>query len=151
MDRNAILSGYVTSFSDYSQSDVRPTVTKVLKYAGNTFNIRERGDIKGEAVVFTLLDASTEYEINADKPIELTQNFQAIVYVEQGDLHSVKEARYDRTLELSDQLMDWAKEVSAPTITTKVYTVHLVGATRISEEDGYLSTTVTFQSIIDLT
>jgi hypothetical protein len=50
MDRNAILSGYVTSFSSYSSSDARPTVEKVLKYSGNNFDIRKRADIKREVV-----------------------------------------------------------------------------------------------------
>lgn len=50
MDRNAILSGYVTSFSSYSSSDSRPTVEKVLKFSGTNLDIRKRGDIIKEIV-----------------------------------------------------------------------------------------------------
>ena len=60
MDRNSILSGYVTSFSSYSSSDARPTAEKVLKFSGDNIDIRKRGDIKTEAVMFKLLNGSTD-------------------------------------------------------------------------------------------
>jgi len=108
LDRNAILSGYVSNFSNYSSTDSRATVEKVLKYSGSSFDIVQRSDIKSEVVVFRLLGANTDYLLNDEKPSELNQQFQAIVYVEQSDSHSIKEARYDRMLEITDQLFDWA-------------------------------------------
>jgi len=150
MDRNAILSGYVTSFSSYSSSDARPTVEKVLKYSGNNFDIRKRGDIKREVVIFKLLNGSTDYRLDDEKPSELNQRFQALVYIEQPDSHSLKDTIYDRALEISDQLFDWATETSASTINSDLYTVTVTGVDSIEERDGYLSTTVNFQSIIQI-
>ena len=150
MDRNAILSGYVTSFSSYSSSDARPTIEKVLKYSGNNFDIRKRGDIKREVVIFKLLNGSSDYRLNDEKPSELNQRFQALVYIEQPDSHSLKDTIYDRALEISDQLFDWATTTSAPTINSDLYTITVTGVDSIEERDGYLSTTVNFQSIIQI-
>ena len=83
MDRNAILSGYITSFSSYYYSDSRNTVEKVFKFSGSILDIRKRGDIITEVVIFKLLGGSTDVLVQADKPLELNQNFEAIVYVEQ--------------------------------------------------------------------
>jgi hypothetical protein len=142
LDRNAILSGYVTSFSSYSSTDSRPTVEKVLKFSGANLDIRKRADIKREVVIFRLLSGSTDYLVDADKPKELNQNFEAIVYVEQANTHSGKDTAYDRMLELTDQLIDWAD--------TTVYTITITGVDSVDEEDGYLSTNVNFQSIIKI-
>jgi len=150
LDRNAILSGYVTSFSSYSSSDSRATAEKVLKFSGNNLDIRKRSDIKNETVMFKLLNGSTEYQVDADKPKELNQNFQAKVYVDQRDTHSGKDVAYDRMLELTDQLIDWADATVATTITADVYTITITGVDTIEEEDGYLSTNVNFQSIIKI-
>lgn len=150
MDRNAILSGYVSSFSSYSSSDSRPTAEKVLKFSGDNIDIRKRGDVKREIVMFMLLSGSTNYLVDADKPTELIQNFQAKVYVDQMDSHSGKDAAYDRMLELTDQLIDWADTTVATTITSDVYTITITGVDSVDEEDGYLSTNVNFQSIIKI-
>ena len=150
MDRNAILSGYVTSFSSYSSSDARPTVEKVLKYSGNNFDIRKRGDIKREVVIFKLLNGSSDYRLNDEKPSELTQRFQALVYIEQPDSHSLKDTIYDRALEISDQLFDWATDTTASDINSDLWTLTVTGVDSIEERDGYLSTTVNFESIIQI-
>jgi len=150
MDRNAILSGYVSSFSSYSSSDSRPTAEKVLKFSGDNIDIRKRGDIKREIVMFMLLSGSTNYLVDADKPTELNQSFQAKVYVDQVDSHSGKNAAYDRMLELTDQLIDWANTTSGTSITSDVYTIQTVGVDAIEERDGYLSADVNFQSIIKI-
>jgi hypothetical protein len=150
LDRNAILSGYVTSFSSYSSTDSRPTVEKVLKFSGANLDIRKRADIKREVVIFRLLSGSTDYLVDADKPKELNQNFEAIVYVEQANTHSGKDTAYDRMLELTDQLIDWADTTVATTITSDVYTITITGVDSVDEEDGYLSTNVNFQSIIKI-
>jgi len=150
MDRNAILSGYVTSFSSYSSSDARPTVEKVLKYSGNNFDIRKRGDIKREVVIFKLLNGSTDYRLDDEKPSELNQRFQALVYIEQPDSHSLKDTIYDRALEISDQLFDWATETTASDINSDLWTLTVTGVDSIEEQDGYLSTTVNFESIIQI-
>ncbi len=150
MDRNAILSGYVTSFSSYSSSDARPTVEKVLKYSGNNFDIRKRGDIKREVVIFKLLNGSSDYRLNDEKPSELNQRFQALVYIEQPDSHSLKDTIYDRALEISDQLFDWATETTASDINSDLWTLTVTGVDSVEERDGYLSTTVNFESIIQI-
>lgn len=151
MDRNAILQGYIDSFSTYSSTDGRDTVTKVLKYSGNNFDIRKRGDIKREAVIFRLLNGSTDYRINAEKPDELNQRFQSIVYLEQADNESSKEAQYDRMLEISDQLIDWSVETASEDINSDLWTLTFTGVDPVEERDGYLSTTVNFESTIKIT
>jgi len=150
VDRNAILSGYVTSFSSYSSSDARPTVEKVLKYSGNNIDIQKRADIKREVVVFKLLSGLSDYRLNDEKPSELNQRFQALVYIEQPDSHSLKDTIYDRALEISDQLFDWATETTASDINSDLWTLTVTGVDSIEERDGYLSTTVNFESIIQI-
>jgi hypothetical protein len=150
MDRNAILSGYVTSFSSYSSSDARPTVEKVLKYSGNNVDIQKRADIKREVVVFKLLSGLSDYRLNDEKPSELSQRFQALVYIEQPDSHSLKDTIYDRALEISDQLFDWATETTASDVNSDLWTLTVTGVDSIEEQDGYLSTTVNFESIIQI-
>lgn len=150
MDRNAILSGYVTNFSSYSSTDARPTVEKVLKYSGNNIDIQKRADIKREVVIFKLLSGLTDYRLNDEKPSELNQRFQALVYIEQPDSHSLKDAIYDRALEISDQLFDWATETTASDINSDLWTLTVTGVDSVEEQDGYLSTTVNFESIIQI-
>ena len=150
MDRNAILSGYASNFSSYSSSDARPTVEKVLKYSGNNIDIQKRGDIKREVVIFKLLSGLTDYLLNDEKPSELTQRFQALVYIEQPDSHSLKDTIYDRALEISDQLFDWATDTTASDINSDLWTLTVTGVDSIEERDGYLSTTVNFESIIQI-
>tara|TARA_Y100001938_G_C8037766_1_gene404352 strand:- start:103 stop:558 length:456 start_codon:yes stop_codon:yes gene_type:complete len=150
MDRNAILTSYITSFSDYSSSDSRTTAEKVLKFSGDNIDIRRRGDIITEVVIFKLLSGSTDVLVQADKPIELIQSFETIVYVEQADTHSKKDTAYDRMLELTDQLIDWADTTVATTITSDVLTLQFTGVNSIDEDDGFLSTSVNFQSIIKI-
>jgi hypothetical protein len=150
MDRNAILSGYVTSFSSYSSTDSRPTVEKVLKYSGNNIDIQKRADIKREVVIFKLLSGLTDYRLNDEKPSELNQRFQALVYIEQPDSHSLKDTIYDRALEISDQLFDWATDTTASDINSDLWTLTVTGVDSVEEQDGYLSTTVNFESIIQI-
>ena len=150
MDRNAILSGYVSSYSAYSSTDSRPTIEKVLKYSGNNVDIQKRGDIKREVVIFKLLSGLTDYRLNDEKPSELNQRFQALVYIEQPDSHSLKDTIYDRALEISDQLFDWATETTASDINSDLWTLTVTGVDSVEEQDGYLSTTVNFESIIQI-
>lgn len=150
MDRNAILSGYVSSYSAYSSTDARPTIEKVLKYSGNNIDIQKRGDIKREVVIFKLLSGLTDYRLNDEKPSELSQRFQALVYIEQPDSHSLKDTIYDRALEISDQLFDWATETTASDINSDLWTLTVTGVDSVEEQDGYLSTTVNFESIIQI-
>jgi hypothetical protein len=150
MDRNSILSGYKSSFLTYSGNDARPTVNKVLKYSGNNFDIRRRGDIIREVVIFKLLSSTTQYMIQDDKPEEVLQRFQANVFVEQSDSHSVRESNYDRILEIVDQLFDWANDTDGSSITSDVLTITVTGSDSIEEDDGYLSVNVGFESIIQI-
>lgn len=148
MDRKKILDDLVESYRSYSASDARPTIEKILIVNSQTFDIRERGDIKTEVAGFKLLGGNTTYLLNDEKPQELEQNWQVLVYVEQGDKHSTKDARYERMLELTDQIMDWSLETSAGSVNMDLYTLKLTGVTPIDEEDGFLSTELNFQSII---
>ena len=150
MDRNAILGSLVSSFSAYSANDSRPTVRRVLKYSGRPFNIRKRGDVLREVVFFRLLSAVTTYNINDEKPQEIRQNIEALVYLEQTDSHSSRNAIYDRALEITDLLADWSIDTSANAISSDVWTLTLTDMRPTEEQNGYLSTTVNFQSIIKL-
>jgi len=150
MDRNAILDGYVSDYKTYSGSDSRPTVEKVLKYSGTSSDILRRGDIKKEIVVFRLLGGSANYMLDDEKPDELTQNLEALVYVEQSDGHSMIDVAYDRVLEITDQLIDWATQVTGNAVNSKVFTISLTGVGSTDERNGYLSASVNFQSIIQI-
>lgn len=201
MDRNAILSGLMSSFSDYSDnytvsvykdrivgivvdedrakavfdampatptllcpcdayrktklfaiSDFRTTdgAEKVLKYSGDSADLVQRADIKREAVVFRYQGATTNFLIEDSKPTDLEQAWDVLVFVEQGDSHSVKEARYDRMLELTDQIIDWSYMVSPAGVDQNLYTITLTGATATVEFEGYLSTNLTFNSSIKI-
>ena len=150
MDRNAIFNSLTSSYSSYSSSDSRSTVEKVLKFSGGNIDIRKRGDIKKEVVVFRLLSGTAIDRVEDEKPLDLVQLFEANVYVEQSDSHSGSEVAYDRMLELTDQLMDWANETSAGSINADVETLSTISVDAIDEEDGYLSTNVNFESIIKI-
>jgi len=125
-------------------------VEKVLKNSGDVVDIKQRADIKREVVVFRYLNGTPIVNINEVKPLELEQQIEVLIYVEQGDSHSIKEARYDRLLELSDQLIDWATATSGSTINSDVYTITLSNVGRTVEQDGLIATTLTFQSILKL-
>ena len=140
----------MSNFSTYSSTDSRQTVEKVLKYSGDSFDLIKRADIKREAVVFRLQSATTDYLIEDEKPVDLSQAWDILVFVEQGDSHSIKEARYDRMLELTDQVMDWATVVSPADISADLYTITLTGTTPTVELDGYISTTLSFNSKIKI-
>ena len=140
----------MSNFSTYSSTDSRQTVEKVLKYSGDSTDLIRRADIKREAVVFRLQSATTDYLIEDEKPVDLSQAWDILVFVEQGDSHSIKEARYDRMLELTDQIMDWATVVSPADISANLYTITLTGATPTIELDGYISTTLSFNSKIKI-
>jgi len=71
-----------------------------------------------------------------------------LVFVEQGDSHSIKEARYKRMLEITDQLIDWSTSVSPSDVDANLYTITLTGASATVEFEGYLSTNLTFNSSI---
>lgn len=150
MDRKKILNDIATDFKDYSFLDSRLTVEKVLKSSRNTFDIKKRGDIKREVVVFRYLSGTSNYDVEADKPRELVQRFQALVFIEQPDSISAMEAADDRMLELSDQLIDWADQVDATSVNSDLWTISFTGVDAVQERDGYLTTNVNFQSIIKI-
>lgn len=150
MDRNAILSGLISSFESYSDSDSRETVEKVLKYSGGNADLSRRADISREVVLFRLQAGAGIFQVNDLKPLELNQNFEVLTFVEQGDTHSIKEARYDRLLELTDQVIDWSISTEASTINSDVVSLSLINVGATQEQNGFLSTTLSFQSIITL-
>lgn len=121
-----------------------------MKYSGNNIDIQKRADIKREVVVFKLLSGLSDYRLNDEKPSELNQRFQALVYIEQPDSHSLKDTIYDRALEISDQLFDWATDTTASDVNSDLWTLTVTGVDSIEEQDGYLSTTVNFESIIQI-
>lgn len=150
IDRNDIVNDIKSSYYDYSSSDAKRTVEKVMKYSGTNFDLRRHGDIKTEAVLFRLLNAQAIVNVEDEKPYELEQRFQAMVYVEQSDSISGREAAYDRVLELSDQLIRWADATSACDISNQMWTLTFTGSDTPDEEDGYLSANVNFKSIIKI-
>lgn len=150
MDRNAILSGLMTSYQSFASTDARGAIEKVLKYSGDSADVIRRADIKREAAIFRMQSATTNYLIEDDKPTDLEQAWDVLVYVEQGDSHSIKEARYDRLFEITDQLMDWSVNVSPASINVDIYTITLTGATPTVELEGYISTTLSFNSKLKL-
>ena len=150
MDRNKILTDLICDYETYSQTDTRPTIEKVLKFSGGESDIRERGDFSREAVFLRYSSANTDYLLRDEKPDELVQEWEALIYVKQDDKHSTKEIRRDRILEISDQIIDWSLQVSACDVNTDLYTITFSSIDATVEEDGYLSTTLTFTSIIKL-
>jgi len=150
VDRNTILSQTISSFSSYSDTDARAKVEKVLKYSGDSSDLILRGDIKREAVVFRFLSGTPIILINDSKPLELQQQLEVMVYVEQGNHHSIKEARYDRMFEITDQLVDWATDTTASGVNSDMYTLTLTGVGATEEREGYISARLTFQTIIKL-
>lgn len=152
MDRNAILSGLMSSFQAFATSDARGKVEKVLKFSGNNADLIRRADVKAEVVAFryqSLLTSSALF-IEDDEPTDIEQTWEVIVFVEQGDTHSIKEARYDRLLEITDQIMDWSIASSPYSINADLLTITLSGGSAPTEFEGYLSTTLTFKSQIKL-
>lgn len=150
MDRNTILSSLISDYQSYSASDARATVEKVLKHSGNSSDIKRRADINREVVLFRFLTGDPIVEVGAIKPIELNQDLEALIYVEQGESHSIKEARYDRLLDLSDQLIDWSTQVSGPDINSNVLTLSLESVGTTQEQNGLLFTTLRFQTILKI-
>ena len=150
MNRNDLLDSLVSSFMNYSANDSRKTVKKVLKYSGSPFNIRARGDIVSESVFFRLTGSSAMYNVEDEKPYEARQSIESLVFIDQPDSHSGKANAYSRLLEIADLLVDWSMDTSADSVSQDIYTLTFSGTSRIEEQDGYLSTTVNFQSIIKL-
>jgi hypothetical protein len=151
MNRSVILNNIKKSFYDYSSKSTRQTIEKVLNYAGSTFNIRERSDIKTEAVMFKYNNGSTDYLVDDEKPVELIQSLSALVYIEQADQHSTKEVRYNRMLEISDVLIEWADSLDAHSeIGADVESFTFSGVSSAQEDDGYLLTELNFKTTINI-
>lgn len=150
MDRNTILNNLMSSYTAYSAADPRGSVEKVLKYSGRDDEIIRRADVKREVAVFRYLTGTPVVQIDAAKPLELEQELEVMVFVEQGDTHSIKEARYERLLDLGDQLMDWSTATDASNVNADIYTLSLIGVGSTQERDGYLSMTLSFETIIKL-
>jgi len=150
MDRNNILQSFIDSFKAYSYKDDRDTIEKVLKYSGNPFDIQKRGDIGRELVTFRYLNGKSDYLVEDEKPRELIQRVQAIIFIEQSDNISSKEWSYDRMLELSDQLIDWLDETSACEVSTELWSMQFSGVDAVQERDGYVTSNVNFQTTIKI-
>lgn len=150
MNRNTLLNNLMSSYASYSASDSRDTAEKVLKYSGSSADISQRADVNREIVLFRYLEGSPIVNIEDIKPLELDQSIEVLVYVEQGDSHSIKEARYNRMLDLCDQVIDWLTSAEAASIDNQIYNLTLQRTALTREENGFLFTTLTFTSIIKL-
>lgn len=150
IDHNSILTSYIDSYNDYTTNTSGVDTERVIKYSGRDFDLRRRSDIRREMVVMKFDSASSNWQIDDDKPIELDQNFQAMVYVEQSDHQSSREARYDRLLEVTDDLINWSLDVVGADIDSNVYTVTFTSMGDTREEDGFLTCEVNFQSILNI-
>jgi hypothetical protein len=150
IDHNAILSACIDDYKDYSTNTSGVDVEKAIKYSGRNFDLRRRGDIRNEVVVFKFDNGTSDWEIDADKPIELNQNFQAMCYVETTDKQSTREVSYDRLLELCDDLINWSLEVVGNDLDSDIYTITFTSMSDTREEDGFLACEVNFQSILKL-
>lgn len=150
MDRNSILSSFISDYKTYSASDGRETVEKVLKHSGNSADIKRRADISREVVLFRYLTGDPIVEVGQIKPIEINQDLEVLVYVEQGESHSIKEARYNRLLDLADQLIDWSTQVSGADINSDVLALSLESVGTTQEQNGLLFTTLRFQTILKI-
>lgn len=150
MDRNTILTNIISSYKSFSASDSRETIEKVLKHSGTTNDILSRADVKREVVLFRYRTGTAMLQINDAKPYEIEQNIEALVYVEQGDTHSIRDARYERLLDICDQLIDWSTNTSAPSITSDVETISVTSTGDTQETNGYYAATINFRSIIKL-
>lgn len=150
IDHNSILTAYKDSYKTYSNSTSGVNVEKCIKFSGRDFDLRKRADIRREVVLFKFDNGTSDWEIDDDKPTELNQNFQAMVYVEQSDHSSAREARYDRLLEVADDLINWSLQVVGSNIDSDVYTVTFTSMSDTREEDGFLTCEINFQSILQL-
>lgn len=144
MDSNSILTGLKNSFDTYGSSQ------KVLKFSGDSFDIRERGDVKREVVVFRFLGGDFGVELGAEKPSELSQDVQALVYVKQDDKSSTKDIRNERLLDLKDEVISWLLQADGSSISNDVCVVKPTSVSKVDENDGYLSTTINFTLTINL-
>lgn len=150
MDRNTILTNMISSYKAFSAADSRRTIEKVLKHSGTTSDILNRADIKEEVVLFRFRTGTAIFQINDAKPLEIEQNIETLVFVEQGDTHSIRDVRYERLLDICDQLIDWSTNTDASTINTDVYTLSLASTGDTQETSGYYAATINFRSIIKL-
>lgn len=150
MDRNEILNNLVSSYQSYATADARGSIEKVLKYSGRDDEIVRRADVKREAAVFRYLTGIPVFQINAQKPLELEQDLEVMIFVEQGDSHSIKSSRYERLFDIGDQLIDWSTNTEASNVNSDLYTLSLTGVGSTQEREGFLSMTLNFQIIIKL-
>lgn len=150
MDRNSIISSLMNSYSAYASSDSRGSIERVLKYGSSASDMVKRADIKTEVALFRLVGGTTIGRIEDDKPIELDQQWEVTIMVEQGDSHSIKESRYDRLLEISDQIVDWSVWLKPGSLNPDLLTVTLTSTGAIEERNGYLSANHSFNSIIKI-
>jgi len=150
IDHNAILTSLKDDYKEYSVNTTGVATEKIIKYSGRNFDLRRRSDIRREVVVMKFQNGPSDFEVDDDKPVEMNQNWQAMVYVEQSDHASAREARYDRLLEVADDLINWSLQVVGPDIDSDVYTVTFTSMGDTREEDGFLACEVNFQSILKL-
>lgn len=150
MNRNSIMNSLIADYKAYAATHSAGSIEKAFKYAGSPFEVRERADIKAEAAMFRYVSGNTLGLIEDSKPLELDQSWEVLVFVEQGDSHSVKNARYERLLAICDQLIDWSVEASPASINNDLYTITLNSVSPIDERGGYLSSTLTFSSLIKI-
>lgn len=136
----------------FAITDFRTTngAEKVFKFSGSASEAIRRADIKAEAVMFRYASGTTLGFVEDSKPLELEQDWDVLVFVEQGDSHSIKEARYSRLLAICDQLIDWSVQTSPSSISDDLYNITFSSTSQVDEDGGYLSATLTFTSQIKI-
>lgn len=150
MNRNAIMNGLIDSYKGYATTHTAGPIEKAFKFSGSAVEAIGRADIKAEAVMFRYGSGTTLGFVEDSKPLELEQDWDVLVFVEQGDSHSIKEARYSRLLAICDQLIDWSVDAEPSSIDNDLYNITFSSTSQVDEDGGYLSATLTFTSQIKI-
>ena len=136
------------SYYAFSQSDSAETIEKVLKYDGDNFDIRKRGDISSEVAIIRFRNASFSTVIDAFKPTEMNRIVSCQFWIEQDGNISMTDVKYDRMDDLIDQFVRWVTQLDAGTV--DMCYASLASVTDTTENNGYLTATVTLETLIPI-
>lgn len=150
MNRVAITNNIITNFQSWTDTNARTKPEKVLKISRTSFDIRERGDFSDDLLAIRLAIPEPNTLVDENKATQLSQGYEARIYVKSVDSHSGRENAFDRCVELADQFSDWVLATSASDISADVCTMSLTGIGGIDEEDGMFYTQVNFELEINL-
>lgn len=136
------------SYYAFSQSDSTQSIEKVLKYDGDNFDIRKRGDISSEAAIIRFRSANFTTVIDAFKPTEMKRIVSCQFWIEQDGNISMTDVKYDRMDDLIDQFVRWVTQLDAGTV--DMCYASLTSVTDTTENNGYLTATVTLETLIPI-